>query len=107
LDRYGERSLRRMLPEAESENLLGGNQTHVAERAAGRWALREAMGKAMGAGISGWSLRELHYEAGRAVATGKLKKMLEEMGADRVHATLSHDGGISVAMVVLERNSAI
>jgi holo-[acyl-carrier protein] synthase len=104
LDRFGERSLRRVLPQAEVDALLGGHPERLAESAAGRWALREALGKAMGTGLDGWSPRELLYERGRASVAGRLEKMLADLGAGRVHATLSHDGGLSVAVVVLERN---
>ncbi|MDR0498756.1 MAG: holo-ACP synthase [Holophagales bacterium] len=105
LDRYGERSLRRMLSEEEVFFLLSGSPKCLAERAAGRWALREAVGKAMGVGLSGWNLRELRYSENGVKTLGSLKKKLESLGVDKIHATISHDGGLSVALVVLEKKT--
>jgi holo-[acyl-carrier protein] synthase len=102
LDRYGMRPLRRMLPECEMKYLLSGDPKKLAERAAGRWALREALGKALGTGLAGWGLRELRYLDGATAAEGNLKKKLDELEVTKIHATLSHDGGLSVALVVLE-----
>ena len=102
LDRYGERPLRRMLSEEEACSLLAGPPGKLAERAAGRWALREALGKAMGTGLSGWDMHELDYSHGRARARGGLEKKLGGMGVGKINAALSHDGGFSIAVVVLE-----
>jgi holo-[acyl-carrier protein] synthase len=102
LGKYGERSMRRIMPEKEVSLLLSGQPKTLPERVAGRWALREAIGKAMGTGLSGWSLPDLQYETGRVKAGGRLKNMLDGMGVGKIHATLSHDRGFSVAIVVLE-----
>jgi holo-[acyl-carrier protein] synthase len=107
LNRYGVRSLGRMLSEREMNFLLKGDSKKLAERAAGRWALREALGKAMGIGLEGWKLRELQYLDGQATAEGNLKKKLNELEVSKIHATLTHDCGLSVALVVLESNLAI
>jgi len=107
LDRYGHKAVRRILSGEEANSLLSSPDRSLAEKAAGRWALREAVGKAMGTGLSGWDLRDLRYEKGEAVAVGKLKKKMDDMGIGRVHATLSHDCGISVAIVVLESRNQI
>ena len=107
LDRYGERSLRRVFSEEEANLLLSSPPKSLAERAAGRWALREAMGKAMGTGLKGWDMRELQYAAGRVKTSGSLKKKLEGLGVEKIHATISHDGGFSVAVVVLEKSFGI
>jgi holo-[acyl-carrier protein] synthase len=96
-----------MLPEDEINSLLNGDPQKLAERAAGRWAMREALGKAMGTGLDGWKLRELHYLGGLAMAEGGLKKKLDDLEVGKIHATLSHDGGLSVALIVLESNPSI
>jgi holo-[acyl-carrier protein] synthase len=102
LDRYGHKAVRRILSAEEANLLLSSQAGSLAEKAAGRWALREAVGKAMGTGLNGWDLRDFRYEKGKAVAVGELKKKMDGLGVDSVHATLSHDCGISVAIVVLE-----
>jgi holo-[acyl-carrier protein] synthase len=103
LDRYGERPLRRILSEEEVNLLSSGSPNCLADRAAGRWALREAIGKAMGIGLSGWNLRELIYSEGAVKAVGSLKKKLNSLGVEKIHATISHNAGLSVAVVVLEK----
>jgi holo-[acyl-carrier protein] synthase len=107
LDRYGERSLQRVLSEDEVNLLLSGSANCLAERAAGRWALREAIGKAMGIGLSGWNLRELRYTEGVVKTVGNLGKKLKSLGVEKIHATISHDSGLSVAVVVLEKKLEI
>ncbi len=75
---------------------------------AGRFALKEAFFKAVGTGIRNYNLKDisfipdalgaLHIEENDVVTC--LKK---EYDFDRVHSTLSHDGGIGVAVVILEK----
>jgi holo-[acyl-carrier protein] synthase len=100
--RYGEKAVRRVLHPAEAEYLLGGNRQRLAERLAGRWALREAFGKALGLGLDGWSWKELRYLNGRLWAEGALAGLLEERGVHHLHATVAHDGGLALAVVLLE-----
>lgn len=102
LDRYAERAVRRVLHPDEAGMLLAGNRERLPERMAGRWALREAFGKALGQGLDGWSWKELRYREGRLWAVGALAALLEARGIRRLHGTVSHDGGIAFAVVILE-----
>lgn len=102
LERYGERAMRRVLHTDEAAALLAGNRERLPERLAGRWALREAFGKALGQGLEGWSWKELRYRDGRLWAQGTLASLLETRGIHRLHGTVSHDGGIALAVVILE-----
>jgi holo-[acyl-carrier-protein] synthase len=102
LDRFGEKSLRRVLCDQEADYLLKGNRQRLPERAAGRWALREAFGKALGVGLDGWSWRELRFLDGRLWAEGELAVMIKDKGVDRLFGSVSHDGGTAFAVVVLE-----
>ena len=102
LDRFGEKSLRRVLCDQEADYLLKGNRQRLPERAAGRWALREAFGKALGVGLDGWSWRELRFLDGRLWAEGELAEMLKTRGIDRLHGSVTHDGGTAFAVVILE-----
>jgi len=102
LERFGEKAARRVLATEEADYLLGGNRQRLPERLAGRWALREAFGKALGVGLDGWSWKELRYRDGRLWAEGALEVQLAERGVKRLHATVSHDGGVALAVVILE-----
>jgi holo-[acyl-carrier protein] synthase len=102
LERFGEKSARRVLHPEEADYLLGGNRKRLPERLAGRWALREAFGKALGVGLDGWSWKELRYLNGRLWAVEALAALLEERGVERLHGSVSHDAGLSFAVVILE-----
>ncbi|MBI3130691.1 MAG: holo-ACP synthase [Acidobacteria bacterium] len=102
-ERFGpEKCCARILHEEEAAYLLAGNRGRLAERLAGRWALREAFGKALGVGLDGWSWRQLRYRDGRLSAEGALAERLSQAGVTRLHATVAHDGGMALAVVILE-----
>jgi len=107
LDRYGERFLRRVYTESETAYAMGGENR--AERLAGRFAVKEAMMKALGTGKSqgilwrdvetlraGSGKPEVHLH-GQAVRWAKLR------GGGVVHVSITHDGGKAVAFVILEK----
>ena len=102
VDRFGEKPIHRMLHPEEAAYLLKGNPGRLAERLAGRWALREAFGKALGVGLDGWTWRELRYRNGRLWAEGALAEQPRVRGVQRLHGTVTHDGGLALAFVVLE-----
>lgn len=102
IDRYGDKALLRVLPPDEAELLLGGNHQRLPERMAGRWALREAFGKALGVGLDGWDWRGLRFHDGVLAAEGGLAELLRNRGILRLHGSVSHDGGMAFAVVILE-----
>ncbi len=103
LARFGpEKCCARILHAEEAAYLLAGSPKRLAERLAGRWALREAFGKALGVGLDGWSWRQLRYRDGRLSAEGALENQLRQAGVTRLHATVAHDGGLALAVVILE-----
>jgi holo-[acyl-carrier protein] synthase len=102
IERYGEKSIRRILAPEEADYLLAGHPGRLPERVAGRWALREAFGKALGIGLDGWSWKELRFRNGRLSAEGKLQELLRSRGISRLHGSVSHDGGLALAVVILE-----
>ena len=103
LERFGpEKCCARILHPEEARYLLQGSPRRLAERLAGRWALREAFGKALGVGLDGWSWRQLRYRDGRLSAEGALAERLSQAGVTRLHATVAHDGGMALAVVILE-----
>jgi len=102
LARFGEKIVRRVLHAEEADYLLAGNAGRLPERMAGRWALREAFGKAMGVGLDGWSWRDLRFLNGRLWAEGDLVILLERRHASWLHGSVTHDGGLAFAVVILE-----
>ena len=99
--RWGERFLRRVF--TEGELLVAGRR---GERLASRFAAKEAFLKALGKGIfSGISLKEIEVVSLPSGAPalrlhGRAKEATE--GIKGVHLSLSHEGGYSFAMVILE-----
>ncbi len=102
LDRFGDKAIHRILHPEEAAWILQGPETRRAERLAGRWALREAFGKALGVGLEGWSWRELRYRNGRLWVEGRLADRLAHTGIHRIHGTVTHDQGWALAFVILE-----
>lgn len=105
LDRFGEKPVRRILSAEEADYLLKGNRQRLPERLAGRWALREAFGKALGIGLEGWSWRELRFRDGCLWTEGELAGQMERKGITQMHGSISHDSGMAFAVVILEGNS--
>jgi holo-[acyl-carrier protein] synthase len=103
VERFGaEKAAGRILHPEEAAYLLGGNRDRLPERLAGRWALREAFGKALGTGLDGWSWKELRYLDGRLWATGDLERLLSARGIRALHGSLSHETDLALAVVILE-----
>jgi holo-[acyl-carrier protein] synthase len=73
---------------------------------AGRFAAKEALAKALGApGTLRWADAEVRRgRAGRPVlhVRGSVAGRAAELGVRTWHLSLSHDGGVAVAMVVAE-----
>ena len=102
LARFGDKGPRRILHPEEADYLLAGNRQRLPERLAGRWALREAFGKALGLGLDGWSWKQLRFLDGRLWAEAELASLLAGRGVERIHASISHEGGMAFAVVILE-----
>ena len=79
-----------------------------AEHLAGKFAVKEAFMKAIGAGIRQevWftQIEVLSDESGKpqVQVRGEAGKRLEAVGAKQVHVSISHAGGMAVAVVILE-----
>jgi holo-[acyl-carrier protein] synthase len=107
LDRYGERFLRRVYTEAETAYAMGG--WNRAERLAGRFAVKEAMMKALGTGKSQgilWrDVETLRARSGKPEVRlhGQAGRWAKLRGGGAVHVSITHDGGKAVAFVILEK----
>ncbi|HEX7524551.1 MAG TPA: holo-ACP synthase [Candidatus Deferrimicrobium sp.] len=107
LDLYGERFLRRVYTEAETAYAMSG--ANKAERLAGRFAVKEAMLKALGTGKSqGILWKDVETVRGRfgkpeVHLHGQAVKWAKWRRGSQVHASITHDGGKAVAFVILEK----
>lgn len=104
LDRHGDRFFSRICTEAERAD-LGGRD--VATALAGRFAVKEAFAKALdGARGVGWhEVQVRRLPSGRPVLelSGNAVTAVEKFGADAWHVSITHDAGVAVAVVILER----
>lgn len=104
LERHGDRFFSRICSEAERKDLSGRD---VATALAGRFAVKEAFAKALdGARGVGWHEVEVRREpSGRPTLTlhGNATAMVEKFGANKWHVSITHDAGVAVAVVILEK----
>jgi holo-[acyl-carrier protein] synthase len=93
----------------ESERLTASGNPRSPESLAVRFAAKEAVAKALGApaGLHWHDCEIVTDPDGRPWLTvsGTVAAVAKELGVDRWHLSLSHDGGIASAMVVAERIS--
>ncbi|WP_435770130.1 holo-ACP synthase [Nocardioides sp. SYSU DS0651] len=73
---------------------------------AARFAAKEALAKALGApgGMAWHDAEVVRLDSGRPVLElrGTVRAVADRLGVRSVHLSLSHDGGVATAMVVLE-----
>ena len=106
LDRWGIRLLERIFTEREREVCL--NRPDPAPHLAVRFAAKEAFSKALGTGFSqGVFPRNIEVAqegtgSPRLVLRDGAQRGMEAIRATRTFLSLSHDGGVGVAFVVLE-----
>jgi len=94
-----------------SEREISDCESHAtsAERYAGKFAAKEALMKAIGEGIRqavGFTQIEvLNNEAGAPmiITNGKAKDILANLKVDKVHVSISHTGGMAIALIILEK----
>ncbi|WP_428769097.1 holo-ACP synthase [Treponema sp. HNW] len=99
--------MRRFFHPDELEDVTAVSKGKAAERLAVRFAAKEAFGKALGTGLSGFNLNDvcvLKDESGRPFLRlyGGAEKLFKKGGNTRVHLSLSHEKCYAVAQVILE-----
>lgn len=104
-ERWGERFLSRIFSEAEREYAMAHHEPYG--HLAGRFAVKEALMKALGTGRRGVGWREievLNDAQGRPAArtSGRAAALLAARGVRTTHVSLAHDTEYSVGHVVLE-----
>ena len=78
-----------------------------AKTAAGLFAAKEAVAKALGSGFDGFGLESVEVlwdEAGRPCCrlTGGALEKLNALGGGRVFLSITHDAGVAAAVAVIE-----
>jgi holo-[acyl-carrier protein] synthase len=90
----------------DAERVTAAGLPRSTESLAARFAAKEALAKALGAGGGmNWTDAEIETdEAGRPQVRvrGTVASRAEALGVTRWHVSLSHDGGIAAATVVAE-----
>lgn len=104
IERHGAAFAARLLsPRELADRGAGDEATFVA----GRFAAKEAFSKAVdGARGVGWHEVEIRRTPGgkpRLDLSGKGLERARQLGADAWHVSVSHDAGVAVAVVVVER----
>lgn len=75
--------------------------------AAGRWAAKEAVAKAMGCGLSGCPLEDVSIlpdakGAPQVHLNGRARERLRCMGGSQVWISIAHEAGMALAVAVVE-----
>lgn len=112
VEKLGAAFLTRIYTPAEIELCQKKNRKAM-ESFAGRFAAKEAISKALGTGIGGegvsfTDMEILADEKGRPVAvlSGNAKKVYENMQGKDLCVSISHDGGIAIAVCHIEYDGA-
>jgi holo-[acyl-carrier protein] synthase len=109
LARYGERFARRVLSRAEWDGFVRSASRHL--YLAGRFAAKEAFGKALGTGLRDpvlmSSISVTSDELGKPslVLGAELLRWVQARGICAHHVTLTHERSLACAVVVLERSA--
>ncbi len=106
LARFGARMEKRLFTDAEMAYCRGFSDPmpHLAARFAAKEAASKALGTGIAAGV-GWTQIEVVQPGGRVPTlhfSGVAAERFAALGASASHLSLSHDGGLAVACVVLE-----
>ena len=96
----------RFFSETERE-YLQDKKNGLAQSMAGMYAAKEAFSKVLGSGVRGFELKEaevLHNPAGQPYfrISGKAREAMKKRGIVTLHLSISHDGGMAVALAVGE-----
>lgn len=91
-----------------TEMCQGKSMQHQMEHYAARFAAKEAFGKALGIGITGFSLKDIYVqkdESGKPflVIQDSAKKVFEEIiGKGDIQISLSHEKNNAIAFVIIQ-----
>ena len=107
IEKYGDKFLQTIF--TESEIAICKRYRFPIEHYAGKFAVKEAMMKAIGTGlrqqVTFKDIEVLNHETGAPYITthGATAKIVERLEATHIHVSLSHTANIAVAVVILEK----
>jgi holo-[acyl-carrier protein] synthase len=105
--RHGDRLLERLF--TDGERAYCDRRASRMASYAGRFAVKEAVMKALGTGWSSgvtWKDIEVVRKSGSApelALHGRTASIAREKGISKIHITITHDGGIAAAVAIAER----
>ena len=105
LERWESRFLERLFTDAEQRQCLTRSVPYAS--LAGRFAVKEALLKALGTGWAGgiaWrDIEVVNAPSGQPIATvhGRVQTLMNQMGATQILVSLSHDKDYAIAQVIL------
>lgn len=103
-ERYGERFMTRVYTPAEIAYC--GSHKRQAERLAGRFAVKEAVLKALGSGwrngIAWTDMEVVNDPAGRPLLrlSGETKRLADSLAVAEWHISISHAAGLAIASAI-------
>lgn len=106
IERRGHYFLDRVFTEGEKTYCLQKKMAHV--HFAGRFAVKEALLKALGTGLSdgiSWQdIETLRRASGRPTVQlfGRVRQLAGQMGVSAVFSSITHDDDYAIAQVILE-----
>jgi len=103
-ERHGDRFLRRIYTPLEMERVHGNRHQYLAARFAAKEAAFKALGTGWGGGVRWVEVEIDNLSSGQPVLFlhGTARARAEQLGADRLHITISHTEEYAMAQVVLE-----
>lgn len=106
--RRGEAALERVFTPAELVKSKTRGKA-ISQFRAGRWAVKEAMAKALGCGMGekcSWQeIEVMNLDSGAPTVTlsGTTKTTADALGVNQIHVSISHEQHYASAVVVLEK----
>jgi holo-[acyl-carrier protein] synthase len=103
-ERHGDRFLRRIYHPNEIEQNRGDRMQYLAARFAVKEALFKALGTGWARGIRWVDVEVQNLASGQPVLIlhGEAAEEARRLGADRSHVTITHTSGHAAAVVILE-----
>ena len=102
--------LSRVYTPREQARITDASEKRRGEIAAGLFAAKEAVSKALGTGISGFGFSDIEIQPnalGKPECTlhGKARERLDAMGGKNIFITITHESGMAAATAVIEGGS--
>jgi holo-[acyl-carrier protein] synthase len=106
--RFGDRFLRRIYHPLELEQTRGTRVQYLAARFAVKEALMKALGTGFGAGVRWVDIEVQNLASGQPILVlhGRTAEIARSRGADHSHVSITHTAGHAAAVVVLESTHA-